>query len=71
MLARTAKMLGIDAEISENCELSGEISDWAAEPYIFCKNIGILAEEIPPKKVLKRDEIAQMIYNMLEKAELL
>ena len=71
MLERSAKRLGICADFLGHSEINHEISDWAEGSYIFCLDCGILAEEKEPKKALNRAEIAQMIYNMLKKAEIL
>ena len=68
MLERAAKRLGVVSG-SGVYKLQYKIPDWAVAPYIFCLDVGILTEEKEPDKVLNRAEIAQMIYNMLEKAE--
>ena len=46
-------------------------SDWAIKPLAFCISEGIINEEgleILPQKKVTRAEIAQMLYNLLERA---
>lgn len=69
MLTRAAKMLEIEADVKEY--QAGGISEWAVYSYNYCVAVGILDAEKAPKKALDRAEIAQMIYNMLKKAEIL
>ena len=71
MLKRAAMLLDIKADLGEYPKITSEISDWAKDAYAFCLDKGILTEIKAPKKALNRAEIAQMIYNMLEKAEVL
>ena len=71
MLQRAAQISGIKADFEEYPEITSEISDWARDAYAFCLAAGILKKDKAPKKVLNRAEIAQMVYNMLEKAEIL
>ncbi len=51
-----------------------QVSEWALRPFAFCFRDGILDDgdiEIKPKKPVTRAEIAQMLFNMMRKAELL
>lgn len=49
-----------------------DVSDWAADSLVFCVDLNIIDKEnIDAKSVLKRAEIAQMICNLLKKAELI
>ena len=44
------------------------VSDWATEAMAFCYDEDIFSdntETIMPKECVKRDEIADMLYNML------
>ncbi len=82
MIARAATLCGMDTVMG-----SGEIRDilaqftdyvktsgWARESLAFCYREGILSQsdlEILPKTPIKRCEIAQMIFNMLGRANLL
>ncbi len=82
MVARAAKLCGMDtdrsaAEIRDTLAQFGDYTktaDWARAPLAFCYDQGILdasALNIQPTVAIKRCEIAQMLYNMLEKANLL
>ena len=71
MLKRAALILGIKADFTEYPEIAAEISAWAEDAYIFCLGTRILEKDKAPKKVLNRAETAQMVFNMLEKAEIL
>ena len=82
MLARAAKLCGMDAEL-ENYEILNSlaqfgdyitVSDWAKESMAFCYSEDILDQSdlnIRPNRAVKRCEMAQMIYNLLGKAKLL
>ncbi len=78
MLSRAAEFLGI----TNNIELMAsrdilsmyidyiKTSDWAIKPLAFCISEGIINEEgleILPKKDIMRAEVAQMVYNLLER----
>ena len=78
MLSRAAELIGLPC----NIELMAardilsmyvdyiKTSDWAIKPLAFCISEGIINEEgleILPKKDIKRAEIAQMVYNLLER----
>ena len=78
MLSRAAALLGMDNNIEAMAArdtLSMYIdyvktSDWAIKPLAFCISKGIINEEgleILPKSEVKRAEIAQMVYNLLER----
>lgn len=69
MLERAAQTLGLKADLKAYPEIKSDISEWAEKSYLFCLSLGILEEEQAPKKELNRAEIAQMVYNMLKKAE--
>ena len=81
MVARAAKLCGLNTELSEsgiNSALAGfadngKISAWAKPTLAYCVNSGIIGktENIQPQKAILRCEIAQMLYNMLGLAELL
>lgn len=78
MLSRAAEKLGV----TNNIELMAardvlsmyidyvKTSDWAIKPLAFCISEGIINEEgleILPKNEVNRAEIAQMVYNLLER----
>ena len=69
MIERIAKKYGIKEEPKEISQIIPGISEWAIKSYSFCLSMGILEDAKPPKKELNRSEIAQMVYNMLKKAE--
>ena len=82
MVARAAKLCGMDPDAYNSswrdCLASFSdymsVSDFARGPLAFCYDQGILdgsAMTIQPQKAILRCEIAQMIYNMLDKAKLL
>lgn len=82
MVARAAKLCGMDTEYSTVAARDvlaqfgdyTKCADWARVPLAFCYDQGILdssALNIQPAVAIKRCEIAQMLYNMLEKANLL
>jgi len=53
---------------------SAQVADWALAPLAFCFDNGILdasAAEIRPATPIRRGEIAQMLYNLLDSAALL
>lgn len=50
------------------------VSDWAQDALAFCYQNNILSQEglaIAPKVAIKRCEIAEMLYQMLDQAQLL
>ncbi|MBQ8525640.1 MAG: S-layer homology domain-containing protein [Clostridia bacterium] len=82
MVARAAKLCGMDTEydIYEARDILAAFFDyvkaqsWAVSSLAFCYDEGILPDdnmEIKPKEAVTRAEIAQMVFNMLSRAELL
>ncbi len=78
MLSRAATYLGLaeNASSSEANDIlsvytdNEKASDWATKSLAFCISEGIIKEEgsaILPQKEVKRAEIAQMVYNLLER----
>lgn len=82
MVGRASKLCGMNTEmetaLSKNILAEFvdyvNVSEWAVSSVAFCYEQNILDRsdiEINPKQEITRAEIAQMIYNMLGKAELL
>ena len=82
MVARAAKLCGLSTDYSTAAVRDilaqfgdyTKCADWARSPLAFCYDQGILdssALNINPTQYIKRCEIAQMLYNMLEQANLL
>ena len=82
MVARAAKLCGMNTDYSDAAfrdVCSGfsdytQVSSFARGSLAFCYDNGILdgsVTAIKPQEYIKRCEIAQMIYNMLNKAKLL
>lgn len=80
MTARTSIICGIDTSVGNTRDVLSEftdytdISDWAAEEVAFCIKSGILPSDViqlKPQKEITREEIADMLYNMLKSAELI
>jgi hypothetical protein len=82
MVARAAKLCGMDTSLttSEIRDVLAQftdyvqVADWAKESMAFCYDNNILEQselEIQPGIAIKRCEIAQMLFNMLSKANLL
>ena len=82
MVARAAKLCGMDTDYTTAAarDVLSQFGDytkcasWAMAPLAFCYDQGILdagAMNINPTVAIKRCEIAQMLYNMLDKANLL
>jgi len=82
MVARAAKLCGLDTELSDaviretlaEFDDARSVADWATGSMAFCYSSGILdntALEIEPTATIRRCEIAEMIHRMLKKAELL
>lgn len=82
MLSRSAKKAGIykdfDALTARN--ILAEFSDyvktaqWAVIPLAFCVDEGIIESdemEIFPNETVRRGEIAQTVYNLLERANMI
>jgi len=82
MVARAAKLCGMDTELEtyEILNVLAQFSDymsigeWARENMAFCYGEDILNQSdlnAEPNRAILRCEIAQMLYNMLAKAELM
>ena len=82
MVARAAKLCGMNTDYSSAAARDvlaqfgdyTKCADWARASLAFCYDQGILdssALNIQPTQEIRRCEIAQMLYNMLEKANLL
>ena len=82
MVARAAKLCGMNTDYTTAAARDvlaqfgdyTKVADWARAPLAFCYDNGILDASvlnIQPTVAIKRCEIAQMLYNMLEKANLL
>lgn len=82
MVARAARLCGLDTARSETeiRNMLAQFSDyrtvaiWASEGMAFCYDADILdqsALEIEPNRAILRCEIARMLYNLLERAQLL
>ena len=83
MVARAAKLCGIDTTLSPSVtsvsidRLFGReipIASWAMDSYAFCLRSDILEltkENLEPTRIIRRSEISQMLYNLLDAAELL
>ncbi len=82
MVARAAALCGMDTAYSTGAtrDVLSQFGDyvtaasWAAPSLAFCYDKGILDDSvmnIVPKEQIKRCEIAQMLYNLLYKAQLI
>ena len=82
MVARAAKLCGMNTDYSTSAARDvlaqfgdyTKCADWARSSLAFCYDQGILdssALNIQPTQEIRRCEIAQMLYNMLDKANLL
>lgn len=81
MVARAAKLCGLDTAVTASAAdrtLAGytggsNTAAWARASMAFCLKEGILdcGTNAAPEQAILRCEIAQMLFNMLEKAELL
>lgn len=82
MLARASKLCGMDTDVNQGeirdmlAQFSDyvKISEWSRASLAFCYKQNILDQselEINPKSLVRRCEIAQMIFNMLGTANLL
>ncbi|MCR4719168.1 MAG: S-layer homology domain-containing protein [Firmicutes bacterium] len=71
ILSRASVFWGIDKDYSmQNAALLSDVSDWAKDSFVFCIDTGILdGVGISAKQTVMRSDIAQMIYNLLKKAE--
>ncbi len=82
MVARAAKLAGMEISLTDS-ELRNVLaqftdytasSQWARSSLAFCYQEGILSQEdvaIRPKAAIKRYEVAEMLFRMLEAAKLL
>ena len=82
MVARAAKLCGMNTDYSTAAARDvlaqfgdyTKCADWARSSLAFCYDQGILDDSvlnIQPTQEIKRCEIAQMLYNMLDQANLL
>ena len=82
LVARAAALCGMDTTLDINAvrDILAQFTDyvtsadWARPGLAFCYGSGILddsALDIQPKTAIKRCEIAQMLYNLLDRANLL
>lgn len=82
MIARASKLCGADTVISENDTRDilaaftdyTKLESWAKESMAYCFNSGILSDEnieINPAYKVSREDVASMLYNMLEKTDML
>lgn len=82
MVARAAGLCGMNTEMDSAAvrDMLAQFTDyvqtdeWARETLAFCYQSGILEDdalEIQPKTAIKRGEIAQMLFHMLGRANLL
>lgn len=82
MVARAAKYCGMDTSMEQRAimnqlTLFGDypsVSNWARESVAFCYKEGILNQDdwnIEPARNITRSEVAEMLYHLLEQAELL
>ena len=82
MVARAAKLCGIDTAVDDRmikdtlAQFTDYVKaeDWARESLAFCYKENILDQndiEISPDSLIIRCEIAQMLFNMLDDANLL
>ena len=78
MIARSAKILGMNTEYASTRDILSEfvdyitVSDWAESGMAFCYDNRILSNEeteIKPKSNVNRAEVAVMLYNLLRRAE--
>ena len=82
MVTRAAKHCGVDTNMNEyemqnTLTLFGDypsVSGWAREGVAFCYSRNILDQsdwDIEPTRNITRSEVAEMLYHLLEQAELL
>ena len=82
MISRAARLCGMDTAMDEAAirdvlaqfDDYRTVVDWARSPMAFCYNANLLddeALEIEPVKAITRGEIAEMLYRLLDKANLL
>ena len=76
MVARAAKVLGLDTSVEDADEIlllfsdGKKVASWAKDAVAWCCAAGVLADggTIQPTRAILRGEIAQMIYNVLDMA---
>ena len=82
LIARAGKLCGMDTELDSGAvrDVLAQFSDyvttedWARQGLAFCYYNGVLADtalEIQPNAIITRCEMAQMLYNLLAKANLI
>ena len=82
MVARAARLCGMDTDLTSRQILDtlaqfGDyrtVASWAQPSLAFCFDTGIMDDtefDIEPGKAIKRCEIAEMMYRMLERANLI
>ena len=82
MVVNAAKLCGMDTEMTSAQAMNiisqfpdyVQSSGWARTFLGFCYDQDILSQQdslMEPRKAVKRCEIAQMLYQMMDKAELL
>ncbi len=82
MVARAASLCGMETSLTETAVRDmlaqftdyTQCADWSKESLAFCYQEDILSQddlEIQPQTAIKRCEIAEMIYRMLQQAKLL
>jgi len=82
MVARAARLCGMDTDrmetqIRDTLAQFGDyrtVASWAQSSLAFCVDTGIMDDtefDLEPDKVIKRCEIAEMMYRMLDRANLL
>ena len=82
MIARAARLVGLDTSLTDIETLNilamfgdyRQSASWAWDALAFCYREGILSDAefyIRPSDAIRRGEIAQMVYRLLERANLL
>ena len=82
MIMRSASLCGMNTELSKSevrnilCVFPDYVkaSDWSQNALAFCFKEGIMSDEVSlinPKESVTRKEIAELLYNLLDKAKLL
>ena len=82
MVTRAAKYCGMDISMEQGAIMNHltlfedypSVSNWARESVAFCYKEGILNQDdwnIEPARNITRSEVAEMLYHLLEQAELL
>lgn len=82
MIMRSASLCGMNTEMTKNeirnilCVFPDYVkaSEWSQNALAFCYKEGIMSDDvsrIEPKESVTREEIAELLYNLLDKAKLL